>query len=143
SRETPPNDPSHRHWYSLADSETTPHELRSAKRGKARERTRRRHGDLARPEMNWTWAVIAAGVIGVCALLGLILYSASRPVTSGIVVLPTTALSNSSASSTRPAPLPAINVHGWDGKQRFTLLIMGIDKRPGESGTGFRTDSLI
>jgi len=143
SKETPPTDPSRRHWYSLADSEITPEELHPTRRGRARERTRRRHGDLARPEMNWMWAVIAVGVVGVCAVVGLILYSASRPSSSGVVILPTVSAVSGASQAIQAAPLPVVSVRGWDGKQRFTLLIMGIDKRPGETGTGFRTDTLI
>src|SRR5258708_24243813 len=37
----------------------------------------------------------------------------------------------------------ALNIRAWDGKQRFTILLMGLDKRPGEIGTGFRTDTIM
>ncbi|MHB8626609.1 MAG: LCP family protein [Aggregatilineales bacterium] len=45
--------------------------------------------------------------------------------------------------SPTPSPTPGLAIQPWDGKQRFTVLLMGIDKRPGESGTAFRTDTLI
>lgn len=47
------------------------------------------------------------------------------------------------ASSPIPSPTPGFAIQPWDGKQRFTVLLMGIDKRPGDSGTTFRTDTLI
>lgn len=54
-------------------------------------------------------------------------------------------------ASPTPSPLPAptatatpsLTIQPWDGKERFTILLMGIDRRPGESGTAFRTDTLI
>ena len=45
--------------------------------------------------------------------------------------------------SPTPSPTPGLSIQPWDGKQRFTVLLMGIDKRPGDSGTAFRTDTLI
>jgi LCP family protein required for cell wall assembly len=34
-------------------------------------------------------------------------------------------------------------IRPWDGKERFTVLVMGMDKRPGEFGSAFRTDTMI
>jgi LCP family protein required for cell wall assembly len=34
-------------------------------------------------------------------------------------------------------------IHPWDGEERFTVLVMGMDKRPGEFGTSFRSDTMI
>ena len=34
-------------------------------------------------------------------------------------------------------------IRPWNGKERFTVLVMGMDKRPGEFGTSFRTDTMI
>ncbi len=44
-----------------------------------------------------------------------------------------------------PAPTPTVglDIQAWDGKRRLTILLMGIDKRPGDKGTAFRTDSII
>jgi LCP family protein required for cell wall assembly len=44
-----------------------------------------------------------------------------------------------------PAPTPTVglDIQPWDGKRRLTILLMGLDKRPGEKGTAFRTDSMI
>lgn len=39
--------------------------------------------------------------------------------------------------------LPTVEIRPWDGQRRVTVLLMGIDQRPGEQGTGFRTDTLI
>jgi len=34
-------------------------------------------------------------------------------------------------------------IRPWNGQERFTVLLMGMDKRPGESGAAFRTDTMI
>ena len=34
-------------------------------------------------------------------------------------------------------------VEPWNGTDRFTVLLLGIDRRPGEPGSAFRTDTII
>ncbi len=65
--------------------------------------------------------------------------SATLPLLGAITATPlaTTALTPS------PAPTDSLAIQPWDGRQRLTILLMGIDKRPGESGTAFRTDTLM
>ncbi len=36
-----------------------------------------------------------------------------------------------------------IIIEPWDGESRFTILVMGLDRRPGETGLGFRTDTMM
>ena len=36
-----------------------------------------------------------------------------------------------------------IIVEAWDGTSRFTILVMGLDRRPGESGLQYRTDTMM
>ncbi|MGV2434762.1 MAG UNVERIFIED_CONTAM: LCP family protein [Anaerolineae bacterium] len=36
-----------------------------------------------------------------------------------------------------------IVVESWDGTSRFTILVMGLDRRPGESGLQYRTDTMM
>jgi LCP family protein required for cell wall assembly len=40
-------------------------------------------------------------------------------------------------------PVLPPNVKAWPDKERMTILLMGLDKRPGEVGRGFRADTLI
>ena len=40
-------------------------------------------------------------------------------------------------------PTNALAIQPWNGKSRFTVLLMGLDKRPNEGGTAFRTDVLM
>jgi len=42
-----------------------------------------------------------------------------------------------------PTPTVGLGIVPWDGQHRLTILMMGIDKRPNETGTTFRTDSMI
>lgn len=58
----------------------------------------------------------------------------ATPTGIAVVAVPTT----SDADAIR-----ALNVNAWNGGSRFTVLVMGLDKRPGEEGTGFRTDSIM
>ncbi|MEO1440186.1 MAG: LCP family protein [Chloroflexota bacterium] len=36
-----------------------------------------------------------------------------------------------------------IIVEPWDGESRFTILMMGLDRRPGETGLAYRTDTMM
>lgn len=36
-----------------------------------------------------------------------------------------------------------IIISPWDGESRFTILVMGIDRRPGETGLAYRTDTMM
>lgn len=36
-----------------------------------------------------------------------------------------------------------IIIEPWDGESRFTILLMGIDRRPGETGLAYRTDTMM
>lgn len=36
-----------------------------------------------------------------------------------------------------------IMIEPWDGESRFTVLVMGLDRRPGETGLAYRTDTML
>jgi LCP family protein required for cell wall assembly len=36
-----------------------------------------------------------------------------------------------------------VALEAWDGQSRLTILLMGIDRRPGETGLSFRTDTML
>ncbi len=36
-----------------------------------------------------------------------------------------------------------IVIEAWDGESRFTVLMMGLDRRPGETGLAYRTDTMM
>ncbi len=118
---------------------------RSERRGAARERIRRRREDKSLPAPNWTWAIFALAIAGVIGVITLVAWASSRGATGGQgnsqVGVATNAPPPTFNANATPLPLPVI--HAWDGKLRYSVLIMGIDKRPGDTGTGFNTDTLI
>src|SRR5258708_3986663 len=42
-----------------------------------------------------------------------------------------------------PSPTVGLDIQPWDGTQRLTILLLGLDKRPWEKGTAFRTDVMM
>ncbi len=42
-----------------------------------------------------------------------------------------------------PTTPPELQIQPWNGVERFTILLLGLDKRPNERGTAFRTDTMI
>lgn len=135
--EKPPQRP---HWYNPIGDPEPPQEIRPARRGRARERMRRRSQTPGFSAPRWTWAVIAATVVGVIALIWLF---ATIGAGTQLRTMSTAAPATAAGTKSQASPIPAVNIRPWDGKQRFTILFMGLDKRPGEIGTGFRTDTLI
>jgi polyisoprenyl-teichoic acid--peptidoglycan teichoic acid transferase len=135
------DEPPRPHWYNpLGQSE--PPEPRPPRRGKARERVRRRHEDREASEPRWSRQILLAAGLGILGIISCVLLVASR-IASAPAATPSSVLNSSALNATGiPTSVP-INIRAWDGKQRFTILVMGIDKRPGETGTGFRTDTII
>jgi polyisoprenyl-teichoic acid--peptidoglycan teichoic acid transferase len=93
----------------------------------------------ALPAINWSWGVIAVAVVGVIGVISLVMLVATsaRPAPTSTATLAVY------AGKTQPPPTPSFDIRAWDGKQRLTVLVLGLDKRPGEIGTGFRTDTMI
>lgn len=114
----------------------------STRPGRARERAEQRRADAAYPQVDWTWAVIGAAVVGVVCLVGLVFAMAARQ-PSVAQPTPTSAMAANSALSAQPTPTTDFQIRAWDGQARFTILLMGLDKRPSEQGTGYRTDTMI
>jgi LCP family protein required for cell wall assembly len=108
---------------------------------KARERVRQRQEDRRLPRIEWTWIVIGLAVVGVIGVLAQIFLTSSGPTAASETLSPT--LVTGQGTQVAVSSLPTLDVKPWDGKRRMTVLVMGLDKRPGEQGTGFRTDSLI
>ena len=104
---------------------------------------------------NWLYVLIAVGVLLIAFLfsMGALVYrqvlnaQTEAPTAAEIVAAGQGAIT-ATPFATQPITPEATATQGltiqpWDGKQRFTMLLMGIDKRPGESGTAFRTDTLM
>ncbi len=96
---------------------------------------------------NWHLVVLVLGIFGASLLFML----------GGFVLLRLAAVQREEPTSTpvpvavvtgpteTPAPTATIGVdiQPWDGNQRFTILLMGLDKRPNESSSSSRTDSMM
>lgn len=128
----------------------------------ARDRVRRRkvRRDLGAPD-DWAWVIIAVTLLGTTVLMSAIVFfllQATRDVsgtvaTAGPAVEPTSVLygpggilegvAGGSSSGGMLGDGESMVIQPWDGKERFTVLVMGMDKRPGEFGASFRTDTMI
>ncbi|MFN8421383.1 MAG: LCP family protein, partial [Anaerolineae bacterium] len=104
------------------------------------------YGSYRRPRQNW--AVVALAVLalvstvmfGIASLIGVRLVNAGREVADAASHTPA---ATSLPTFDMPPPTVGVQIVPWDGQERFTVLMMGLDKRPGENGTAFRTDSMI
>lgn len=162
-RSTPASKSSKRsHWYHPALKSDTAEPTLPSERSRlhsARARQARRDADRQLPKVDWTWFVIGAAVFGVIATIALLmLATTSTSAAPGAVAL-SDATSNSEQAATAPgsdgqslpptaqpitmADLESLNLSAWDGQRRLTVLVMGLDKRPGEVGRSFRSDTII
>jgi LCP family protein required for cell wall assembly len=87
------------------------------------------------------WAPLVIGV-AIAGLLGIVLIgifsgrggaAATTPTVNAVVVAPTAG----------PTSTITLNIQPWDGKGRFTMLLMGVDKRPSEPLSSSRTDVMM
>lgn len=107
----------------------------------------------------WAWVVIAVALVGVVviisAVLALVLRSAfsgeQEVVPTAVAALPTPVDGRISFSGDGIAEGEtivlddgrSIVLEPWDGSSRWTILLMGLDRRPGETGLTYRTDTMI
>lgn len=107
---------------------------------------------------NWVWVIIASTLLGVTVIASVLLVFIVRYATrdSGnedvvaLVDVPQiepTSIIYSDGTGTEGGALEGnsleIETRRWDGSERFTILLMGLDKRPEEDGAYFRTDSMM
>jgi LCP family protein required for cell wall assembly len=121
-----------------------------------RERVRRRRV-RSRRGGEWAWVVIAGAMLGIVIVLSMGISLLIRTAQERQEVIPT-------AAAVLPTPLDARTSYGaasvrgenlllsdgrslaltpWNGTSRFTVLVMGLDRRPGEKGLAFRTDTMM
>ena len=107
----------------------------------------------------WAWVVIAAAMMGIVIVLGMsvslvlrVSQSTQEVITTAAAILPTPVdvradfASLSRASGSERVILSdgrSVALIPWDGTSRFTVLVMGLDRRPGEQGLAFRTDTIL
>ena len=156
ARPTSPPAPNSGHWYALPGTWTPPQtsgeealpDGRRVRRSSTRDRVRRRkiRRQQGVPD-NWAWVTIGSALVGVVFVMVIAVFALIR-----------TATSSSGAMATSVPGEPTSIFYGeqggllggqslviqpWDGQERFTVLVMGMDRRPGETGTAYLTDTII
>ncbi len=127
----------------------------------ARERSRKRRVSGRNRNSEWAWVIVAGGMIGVFAIviLGILIVLrlpqeevAVIPTADVVAELPTPVdartefIENSGEITGNVLSLPdgsTIELTPWDGTSRFTMILVGLDRRPGETGLGYRTDTMM
>lgn len=158
------------HWYSYPGQNAPPppaaadDPVNGPGRGQgrtARERIKRRkvRRQLGAPD-DWAWVVIAAALLGVTAVMSIAIFlvlrtanpSSNSAVSTSVPIEPTSVLygpggileaSSAGSEGGLLGDGQSMIIEPWDGKERFNVLVMGMDRRPGESGSGYRTDTMI
>ncbi len=123
----------------------------------ARDRVRRRRVNGRTRGGEWAWVIIAMAVFSVVIVMGLSLFvvlraSQARPevIPTAVVALPTPLDARDPlASGLEEGQQITLNdgrsmiLTPWDGTSRFTVLMVGLDRRPGETGLAYRTDTMM
>jgi LCP family protein required for cell wall assembly len=113
-----------------------------------------RHRRARRRRSNdWAWFVIAGAMFGVVLIISLSLVAVLRATSEGIEVIPTQAVQLPTPVDARADLTGGREVTTFaNGTQvalqpyrggRMTILVMGLDRRPGETGLTYRTDTMM
>lgn len=133
-----------------------PTEYNSRTRNRVEGRRRRQSSGL--PE-NWVMVIIAIAMLGLTITTSIILIfvlSANRnndPQVSASApqIEPTSAIYANVSDATNSDSTPvagalegnSLQIKPWNGSERFTILVMGLDNRPGEGSEACRTDTMM
>ena len=121
----------------------------------ARDRVRQRRV-RSRRGGEWAWVVIALAMLGVVIVISLSISMLLRVsqeeqevIPTAAAVLPTPVNARTSFASAAGGEQLILNdgrsfvLTPWNGVSRFTVLVMGLDRRPGETGLAYRTDTML
>ena len=107
----------------------------------------------------WAWVIVAFALLSAVivtsmsvALLVRASQTSGEAIPTNIAVLPTAV--DARADFTSLTTIEGgervtlddgrtITLTPWDGSSRFTILMMGLDRRPGETGLAYRTDTMM
>jgi len=120
----------------------------------ARRRSRKRGG------MDWAWVVVAVALVGITLVASLTLFAILRgsreeagagltaAEATSIVMIPTLVQNlemMGAGAPVEPTTDPAaLAIQPWNGSARFTVLLMGWDRRPNDPpDEAYRTDTMI
>ncbi len=119
-------------------------------------RTRRRQRRVkVRRGGEWAWVVVAIALLGVIIVIGMsvslmvaVSQAEQEVIPTAVAVLPTPvdARTNFSVAAGEQIILNdgrSFVLTPWNGVSRFTVLVMGLDRRPGETGLAYRTDTMM
>lgn len=126
----------------------------TAARARARRRVSRQNKG-----MEWAWVIIAVTLLGVVFMVGVGVVALLQNASAEQEVMPT-AVANVAALPTAVNMRTASNdvvvgqsvilddgssivLQPWDGQSRFTVLAVGLDRRPEETGIAYRTDTML
>jgi LCP family protein required for cell wall assembly len=125
----------------------------------ARDRMRRRRVRPRNRGSEWAWVVIAVAMLAVVIVVSMSLTLLLRTSNEAVEVMPTAMVSLPTPvdgrvdfsninmiSDGQPITLDdgrSIVLEPWDGQSRFTVLLMGLDRRPEETGLTYRTDTMM
>lgn len=127
----------------------------------ARQRSRKRA--VRGTNQDWAWVVVAGALLVIVFLIGTSLIFLLRSATITPNVVPTATLdvamlppavdlrgrSPVSPANAQTGDIILLNdgtpleLKAWDGTSRFTILLMGMDRRPNAQGYAFLTDTLM
>ena len=126
-----------------------------------RERSNKRRVQGRNQGSEWAWVIIAAAMMGVFAIVIIGILVILRLPQDEISVIPTANVvaelptpidartqfvTDGSAITGDVLSLPdgsSIELRPWDGQSRFTMILAGLDRRPGETGMAYRTDTMM
>lgn len=151
--------------YSTTDysrqSRTAPPPPPPSRNNSVRERSNKRRVQGKRRNNEWAWVVIAGTMMVGFAIIIIGLLVILRLPQEEVVVIPTADViaelptpidartqfvDDGSAINDDVLSLPdgsTIELKPWDGQSRFTMILAGLDRRPGETGIGYRTDTMM
>jgi polyisoprenyl-teichoic acid--peptidoglycan teichoic acid transferase len=124
--------------------------LRETSAARQRARKRRVRSEFRGGE--WAWVVIAVAVLGAVITLSmsvsLMLRAAQEqpevmPTAGAILPTPVNTGGNNAAQQVILNDGSAMQLVPWNGTSRFTVLLMGLDRRPDETGLAYRTDTIL
>ncbi|MBI3244789.1 MAG: LCP family protein [Chloroflexi bacterium] len=104
----------------------------------------------------WAFAALAALFLLATGVSALLIFTTVRDfvvalgpsgpnlnLPAGTTVANVTPGPNGPGGGGQPVVIPPIQAQQWNGTDRVTVLVMGIDQRAGETDTAYRTDSML
>ena len=122
---------------------------------------RRRRSRYRSGLSEWAWVVIAGALFSVVLIMSLSAFLLVKAAQEAPEIVPTADI-----SAALPTPVLALSDYAnevgmdigetllladgtsivlepWDGQSRFTMIVVGLDRRPGDTGLTYRTDTMM